>query len=187
MMNVAKHLLVILICWPWSIWALEIVKVDVDKRDGIYYIVYRAVVEVPADQLLAAVYDYQDYASLSPIVKGVELIQLKGGISRLSVTLRPCVIGVCRKVTKVSDVITKPDGQIEFLGVDGAGDFKSSRELIRVELYYESKERALFSYRAQLNPSFFVPPIIGRWIVSRQVRRELGNTLNTLEKRYLER
>lgn len=64
--------------------------------------------------------------------------------------------------------------------VPGHGDFASGWELWQIVA--EGKNRTRLRYEAQLVLAFHMPPLIGPWILERELRRELIGTATRVEK-----
>ncbi|MBT5032656.1 MAG: hypothetical protein HOM55_10220 [Proteobacteria bacterium] len=174
-------LLLVLMCGIQLAHAARIINGDVDRNDGIFNIEYLAEVDVSPEVLASAILNYEDYIQLSPLVEEIRFSQAATDFPQIDIRLRICILYLCRSVNKLTDVIVRSPREFEFRGIDGAGDFEQSREILRVVEIDGNPNRAIFEYSAKLNPNFFVPPFIGSWLVARQVRRELMVTLGRLE------
>ena len=128
--------------------------------------------------------DYSRYIELSPAIIESRVVNPDEAGLRLYLVLRPCVFGFCRKLVKLTDVRWLSDNTVEYLGLPGEGDFDYSRETISVAQHSASAGISTFQYRAELQPGFFIPPLIGPWIISRQIRHELLATLGGIEDSY---
>jgi hypothetical protein len=165
-----------------SAFAAEIISGDVNRKDGIFNVEYTAEVDVSPQVLANAILNYEEYVRLSPLVEDISYSQAATDFPRVDVRLRICILYLCRSVNKLTDVIVRSPREFEFRGIDGEGDFEQSREITRVIDVDGNPNRSIFEYSAKLNPSFFVPPFIGSWIVGRQVTKELMGTLRRLEE-----
>jgi hypothetical protein len=162
----------------------EITHADVVKDGARYRIEIDVRVAVPQAGLLSVLVDYSRYIKLSPAIIESRVVKPEEEGLRLYLVLRPCVFGFCRKLVKLTDVRWLSDNTVEYLGLPGEGDFDYSRETISVEQLSASTGVSTFRYRAELQPGFFVPPLIGTWIISRQIRHELLVTLGGIEDAY---
>jgi hypothetical protein len=162
----------------------EITEDEVVKEGFVYHIRFTARADVPADVLLAVLRDYDHYIELSPVIVEGRVLRSEEDGLRLRLTLRPCVFGLCKNLRKVTDVTWLSEDSVEYLGLSGRGDFESSREIITVGEEPGAPGTASFQYHAELVPRFFVPPLIGTWLISRQIREELLGTLNGVEETH---
>ena len=177
----ALLVLLALVAGIHSAHAARIINGEVDRNNGIFNIEYIAEVDVSPEVLANAILNYEEYINLSPLVEEIKFSQAATDFPQVDIKLRICIVYLCRSVNKLTDVIVRSPREFEFRGIDGAGDFDQSREVLRVIEIDGNPNRAIFEYSANLNPKFFVPPFIGSWLVARQVRRELRVTLSRLE------
>ena len=162
--------------------AARIINGEVDRNNGIFNIEYIAEVDVSPEILANAILDYEEYINLSPLVEEIKFTQAATDFPQIDIKLRICVVYLCRSVNKLTNVIVRSPRDFEFRGIDGAGDFEQSREILKVVEIDGNPNRAIFEYSANIDPKFFVPPFIGSWLIARQVRRELRVTLGRLEE-----
>ena len=87
---------------------------------------------------------------------------------------------LCRKVRKVSTVSINAYGAIVYTTVPAQSDFKRGRE--QVIIMAQSPRRTRVTYNAALEPDFFVPPLIGTWLIKRHVRQNLEESMERVEE-----
>ena len=104
-----------------------------------------------------------------------------GGDAIIDLTLRPCVWLLCRKMHKVSKVSINAYGGIVYTTVPESSDFKRGREQVIVKST-KTPGQTRIKYNASLVPDFFVPPLIGTWLIRRHVRQNLEVSMERLEK-----
>lgn len=162
--------------------AQAVERLDVDHESGTYKVAFDVLISANADRARAVLPDYRQWKHLSPSITESRLIQtFADGRQRVDVRVRSCVIFIfCRSVRQVKDMDTGA-GRISFRTemVPGEGDFSAGWEIW--EILDEPDNRTRLRYRASLVPAFVLPPLLGPWIVKRELRRELLATAANLQ------
>jgi len=161
--------------------AAKIVEVQVEQDSGAYHIYFEILVEAPRDRVYEVLSDYESLDELSPGIVRSELLSGQAGDdAEIDLTLRPCVWKLCRKMRKVSKVSINAYGAIVYTTVPSASDFKRGREQVIIK---ETKTpgQTRITYNASLVPDFFVPPLIGSWLIKRHVRQNLEVSMERVE------
>ncbi|MDH3639481.1 MAG: hypothetical protein OES09_13630 [Gammaproteobacteria bacterium] len=95
--------------------------------------------------------------------------------------LRPCVwVVFCKNLRKVS-VVYEDGSEIVYHADPSVSDFLEARERLLVEDDSTRPSSTLLTYRARLIPKFVVPPLIGPWLIKRQIMRDLRITSGRVE------
>lgn len=166
------------------------------ERDGDEYLVEFLVrLNAPVERVRALTDDYARFPTLSPtILESEVLARREDGSVRLKVVLRPCVLMFCKRIAKTSEAARMPGGEVRYVADARESDFYAALEWLWVlpdgrpagrtagrgdnpEAAGEGLARepsTLVRYRAHLMPRFFVPPLIGPWLVRRQILHELS-------------
>jgi hypothetical protein len=163
--------------------APSVERLEVQHEDGIYSVEFDVLIPVSVAGARAVLPDYRRWQNLSASITDSRLVDtLADGRQRVSVSLRSCVVFIfCRTVRQVKDMDTGA-GRASFRTemVAGQGDFASGSEMWEI---LEAPDRGTrLRYRATLVPAFALPPLLGPWIVKRELRRELLGTAASLER-----
>lgn len=171
--------------------AAETVYAAVEREGDAYLVEFRVRLDAPADRVRAITADYERFPALSPTILESEVLERRGdGSLRIRVVLRPCVLVFCKRITKVSDAERMKGGEIRYVADSRASDFYAAIEWLWVQPdeprpaggSLPPRETTLVRYRAHLMPRFFVPPVIGPWLVRRQILQELAVVSERLER-----
>lgn len=161
--------------------AYTVEHAEVHHRQGDYSISFAVRLEAGAEQVRALITDYDHLDRLSPAIVASKLIEtLPDGARRVRVDMHACVLKLlCRNLLRIEDTRIDTNGDIVTVGVDGQGDFLRTAGRWRIvtdgpgsHLYYESA----------LTPRFFVPPLVGPYLIRRALLRELEATAARLEQ-----
>jgi hypothetical protein len=158
----------------------QLEDVTVSKSDAGLRLVFDAVVDAPERRVFEVLSDYTRFGRMNPAIVSMSVAAAPDGHgARVRSVLKSCVWFFCRTVVTVEDV-TAPDARtIVARVVPGEGDFESgssrwrlTAEGGRTRLHYESTRVA----------SFWIPPLIGPWVIERTLREQLEVSLRALEQ-----
>ena len=163
--------------------AQSVERLDVEHDGGVFTVAFDVLITGRAGRARAVLPDYRQWQHLSTSITESRLIgSLPDGRQRIGVSLRSCIVRIfCRTVRQVKDMETGT-GRVSFRTemVPGEGDFASGWEVW--DILDEADSRTRLKYRASLVPAFALPPLLGPWIVKRELRRELLATAANLQR-----
>lgn len=130
---------------------------------------------------------FSDFANLPAINDAVEEVVFMdagaAGVTRLFTRVRVCVAWFCRRLRQVQDIV-RDDG-------DGALGLKATvlpqlsnlkYGLARWSMRECALRQACLHFTAELEPAFWVPPLIGPWLIQRKMRSEAIQTSQGIER-----
>ena len=138
------------------------------------------VVDAPRSAVVTAFSSFEDLAKLNPAIIESSAEPLPDGAQRVAMTLRDCVAMFCRTVTLVEDVSIDPDGTIRSTVAPNEGDFRRGDAVWRFEAQGSVTR---ISYRGELEPDFWLPPIFGRKAMQSVLQRQISASIEALEAR----
>lgn len=159
--------------------ALDLDKVQVSvTRTGRYHIAAQFVVVAPAERVLRALTDYPHLNEVNSAVMSSVVMSSVGGTSRVHVTIRNCIALFCKTFTMVEDV--KITGNVVSATiVPHKGDFRSGQASWQVE---SSERGTRVGYKAVLEPDFWMPPLIGPYLIAHSLRKQVLISAEHLER-----
>jgi hypothetical protein len=170
-------LLLLLVTAPCG--AATILSTAVTENEGRYHVAFDVRIDADVGKVRAILTDLERSDELSDTVIEHKLIETRAdGSQRVRFTLHSCVLFFCRDLRKTTDVRGETNGDIVFVTVPGDSDFRTGRESWHIEV---EGTGARLQYRADLEPSFYVPPLIGPWLVKMRIRNELETTAKRIE------
>lgn len=122
--------------------------------------------------------DYTHLDRLSATVVDSRVLARNAQRTRIAITLRACVLWMCRTINQVEDVRATTNGEIEANAIPALSDFNYLRERWRI-LPDDGGTRV--RYEAAMVPKFFVPPLVGPWLMKIRMRDELRASAQRLE------
>jgi len=156
------------------------VTVNEIARDGDRYdVTFDVRIAAPMDQLQYYLTDYANYSHYFHSIRESTLLDgAPAAAQRVRLRLEACVWFFCRSLTFVKDVTVATNGEIRARIEPALSDFKEATEHWRVT---PIGNETRLQYRAALVPDFFVPPLIGPWLLKRQINASLISGAEKLE------
>lgn len=188
---------------PYFATAAETIYAVVERDGDDYLVEFLVRLNAPLERVRAITDDYARFPTLSPTILESEVLDRgSDGALRIRVVLRPCVMVFCKRITKTSKAERMAGGGIRYVADARASDFNAAIEWLWIEPdeqrgpergadrraspgaaagFLPPGEATLIRYRAHLMPRFFVPPLIGPWLVRRQILHELSVVAEKIE------
>ena len=160
--------------------AAQVERITVTHHDDSFKIMFDAVVDAPARQVYEVLADYARLGKLSPVITAISVdVAPSGRAQRVRSVIKTCVWFFCRQIVQVEDVMEPDANTIIAHIVPGAGDFESGSFIWRVT---NDGPRTRLHYEATRVAAFWIPPLIGPWVIRRTVREELESSIVMLER-----
>jgi len=157
-------------------WAQTPVRILVSAEHGQYRMSLRLVLKAPIARVYAILRDYGAIKRLNPSVQKSEVIKRKG-YTLLRLSLKSCVLFVCFPVTQTESMSTNRPYLLRGTIVPRLSSFRSGFSQWRLK---PEGQDTKVHFVAQLIPSFYIPPILGTWILKRKLRDEMKITARHL-------
>jgi hypothetical protein len=91
------------------------------------------------------------------------------------------VLFYCRDITQSQDMVQSPGYLIEATVLPQDSDFRRGRAQWRL---IAEGDTTLMYFRAELVPDFFLPPLIGPWLIRREMVNQITEIVMLIEARY---
>lgn len=179
-MRKRSRLLLLLGCLSAVAGAANIDQLSVRKDGRTILSNAEFVVNAPRAQVVEAFSAFEDLAKLNPAIVASSAEPLPGGGQRVATTLKDCVAMFCRTVVLVEHVSIDPDGTIRATVAPNEGDFRRGAAVWAFEAHGSATR---ISYRGQLEPDFWLPPILGRKALKSVLERQISASIEALETR----
>ncbi|MEO1247851.1 MAG: SRPBCC family protein [Pseudomonadota bacterium] len=162
-----------------SVSASDLRKVDVDRVDGVYTM--HSVVWFDADihSVYSVFLDWDLSEQFSSVVvearnTGSDATGDRGFYTRN----RACVLFYCKSVERQGSVEHEPLRFIRATTDPERSDFHVSDELW---LFEKEGEGTLITYTLEMQPKFWIPPVIGPYVLKRKMRKDGTAALDRIE------
>jgi len=159
--------------------AAELISLDVDHESGIYTVRLTVELDVTAEHVQQVLTNYRQLHSINPSITESHTLPSPGnGIVRVFTRMENCVLFFCVGFSRVEDISRSASGDLIAVIVPEQSDFEAGTALWQIT---ERGEHTLLVYEASMQPGFFIPPVIGSYIVKNKIRNELLTSINRIE------
>ena len=172
-------LLAIGVLTPAIVSAATIEHLETAHADNRYTLTFEVVLDAERDRIWRIMTDYEHLSRVSDMIVSSRVLETKDpNRHRVDVRFHACVLIFCKSMKKVVDIESRPQDDIVVIGVPALSDFSYS-----VEHWQVSAEgaRTRLRYSAEMVPDFFIPPVIGPWLVKSFLESEIRATAIKVE------
>lgn len=171
---------VIQICVVYKVYAGEIKTATVQSEYGIYSISFEAKLAASQADVFRIVTDYNRLSRLNDMIEVSSLLTQPGHLpAKRQIIMHTCILFYCRQITLVETVNEYNMDTILAMIVPAESDFEfgdSHWQVISLGLHSTQ-----LSLSSKLRPKFWVPPVIGPWLIKKKMIRELSVMVDRLE------
>jgi hypothetical protein len=173
-------LFALLLFIPAATTAGEILASSVTHADGRYGLAITARINAPVDAVMRAITDYSNLAAINPDIEVSELLETTpAGVSTVRTVVNVCILVFCKRVQQLQHVTYPRADTIEAVIVPGGSDFRSG--FARWRLASISALTTELEFNQTFEPDFWVPPLIGPWLIRRKLVGEVAETVMYIE------
>lgn len=153
---------------------------DVRYNDGVYSVEMDMEIEADIGAVRAIITDYADIHRVSNLLTGSSLMDApeEGGIRR-RLAAKICILFFCFKSEIVEDVEEVGRDTVLTTVVPEMSDFLSGNS--RWNIRSLDEEHSLLRFHYDMEPDFWIPPVIGPLLIKRKLLREAEDTIEMIE------
>lgn len=165
--------------------AAEVVSVDVKRKRRQYFVESETFVDAPVEQVYEVLLDYEHYTRLSSTFKESGYLERnEDGSGVVFTKTRGCILFMCRTMTRVERLTTVPYQEIALTVIPEQSNLSSGSAEWR---FLSEPTGTRLLYRADMEPEFWIPPIIGPLAIKYWLRNGGENTVRRVERAALQR
>ena len=168
-------------CLICNVYAGTIRHASVEYSAGVYSVEFDALVTAEQPAIYALLTDFDHFYRLNNVILESAVInQQSDRVKKYRLLLYSCILFFCRDAELTENV--QENGKDEIITeVDPAlSDFRSGRS--KWKILPEGIGQTSIEIRKNLEPSFWVPPLIGPWMIKNKLLQELSVMLDRLEQ-----
>ncbi len=158
--------------------ALNIDDLRITKQGRAYQVQMTFGVAASVDQVMAVLTDYGFPDRLDPEVTKREVISRNGGVTRVRTEVRACAVLFCKDVVLTQDITAVADA-IDAHIVPDESDFRSGH--FHWSVLRSDSGGSHINFEVTMEPDFFIPPLIGGYLVRRKLRLKILTAVENLE------
>jgi hypothetical protein len=172
-------LFVSLLWFPCVLQAGEVLASRVTHDGTVYRLSITARVDAPLAVVYQAITDFTNLADINPSIEESQVLKSPAADRhRVRSVIKVCILLFCKRVVQVQDVRLVDGRTLEATMVPGAGDFRAG--LARWKLTADGAATELH-FNEVFEPDFWVPPLIGPWMIEKELVREVVQTARYIE------
>ncbi|HEX7375210.1 MAG TPA: SRPBCC family protein [Steroidobacteraceae bacterium] len=158
--------------------AFDVRSNQVTYADGVFHVVFDAVLHAPPAGIEAVLLDYSRYKYIDPRIRRAELVARESATAlRVRTTIVACAGFFCRSVERVERIERAP-GQLVATVIPALSDMR--RGVARTRWTREA-DGTHVHYEAEFQPDFWVPSLIGHGLALRALRDSTAQLFRNVE------
>jgi len=162
-----------------------VLESSVTYHEGVYSLSIEARIDAPVAMVYRLITDYDHLSDINPAIKYSRVLRTDSPVKhRMRSVTRVCVLFYCREVTQVQDMTQQADYGIDALILPQGSDFRRGRAHWRLKA---SGDATLMHFDAELVPDFYIPPLVGPWLIRREMVGQITEIIRIIEDRYQRR
>ena len=159
--------------------AAELVEVSVERVDDRYVLRSETLFDAARSDLYRVLTDYDQFEKFtSAFTESRNLEPDEQGRPRFYNEMEGCVLLFCVSFERYGHLELEPENYIEAIVDPETSDFRYSVESWKLE---EQGDRVLLTYRFEVEPAFWVPPVIGPYYIRRALRAGAVRAVDRIE------
>ena len=172
------QLLCLTLFLPGVLQAGSVLDSNVSRDGNSYSLSITARVEATPAQVYRSITDFSNLPAINPSIEEGSVLENEGNRRRVRSVIKVCILVFCKRVERVQDVFLIDAHTVVAVIVPGAGDFRAGKARWNISTD-DGATRLLFS--ETFEPDFWVPPVIGPWLIERKLVREVAETAMYIE------
>ena len=178
--RVAVALAVIGICATATVLSATIRTIEVTHDHGVYRLVSDAYIDAPREAIFEVLTDYERFGRISSAYKDYGFLEpAADGVPIIYTTMEGCVLFFCVSMRRVERLETSVPGFIRTDTLPEQSDFKSS---VSEWTLTSEADGTKMTYSLMMEPDFWIPPLIGPWLLQQRLERGGNGAVNRIER-----
>jgi len=153
-------------------------NISVSENDGVYSIYITADINAAEDYVKYVLTDYVHVYRLSDSVIESKVLSSDDKAAVVQSRVLCCIPVFCKEVIRVDEIRELESGQLQAVILPAQSDFKSGKAIWEIEA---NGDKTRLTYRAYIEPDFFIPPVLGTSMVIDNMRNEFDATFHRIE------
>jgi hypothetical protein len=165
---------------PPSLSAAEVVNMAISDKENVYQLALEVILNAPSDDVHYVITDYVHIYRIDPsIVESDIMGKPDASVTRVRTLINDCVLSFCRQILRVEDVREVGNDDIYSVIVPQLSNVRSGTEHWQIR---PIGDKTRINYNLTFAPGFFVPPLVGNYIVEKKLQEEALICFNNIER-----
>lgn len=154
-------------------------EIAVERIDERYHMSSEAWFAAGREEVYRVLTDYDLFVQFSSaFVETRNVPRDDSGRPRFFTRMQGCILFFCKTVVRQGHLLLKPHSEIVAVAAPERSDFSYSRERWRLE---PSGNGTLLHYDFEMEPAFWVPPVIGPFVIKRKLKADGAEAIDRIE------
>jgi len=166
---------------PFVLCAGEVVESSVALDAGIYSVDVLVRIEAPLEVVFQAITDYDRLTDINASILESYIVETQEADRyRVFTRVKFCVLFFCKQVRQVQDMVEYRPARVKATILPELSDFESgsaSWDLVVAD------DVTYMQFSTEVDPSFWVPPLIGTWLIRREMIKQVLETAMYIEQK----
>lgn len=160
-------------------WSADLRDIAVEYEDSRYHLESEVWLAAPPEEVWRVLTDYDLFVRFtSAFVETYDVPPDDKGRPRFYTRMEGCMLLFCKSLVRQGYLLLEPREEIVAVAVPSESDFRYCRERWRL---VEERGGTLLLYDFEMEPDFWVPPVIGPWIIKRTLREDGIDVIDRIE------
>jgi len=161
-------------------WSATIRSIDVTRAHGLYTLDAETFLDASPEDIYDVLLDYEHFNRISIFYKEHGYLEPdEDGTPVIFTRMEGCLLFYCKSMRRVERLETEWPGHIRTVTLPDRSDFKYSTS----EWWLDAEEAGTrMRYRLEMEPDFWVPPVIGPWYLKRTLERGGLRAIQRIER-----
>jgi len=159
----------------------EVVESSVALDSGIYSVDVLVRIEAPLEVVFQAITDYDRLTEINASIVESHIVETQGADRyRVFTRVKFCVLFFCKQIRQVQDMVEYGPALVKATILPESSDFESgyaSWDLVVAD------NVTYMQFSTEVDPSFWVPPLIGTWLIRREMIQQVLETAMYIEQK----
>ena len=161
----------------------EVIHSYVDHDQGHYLLNLEMRITAPLQNVYAVLLDFNAITELNDSIKVSQLLKQQQNQYTVLLESRGCVWFFCRNIKQIQVVTEMGNGYLQSITDPTQSDMASGKVLWHVRPDPQDDKQTLITYSADFEPDFFVPPLLGPWLMKKRLLKEGLKTVDGIERK----
>jgi hypothetical protein len=160
-------------------WSATLRTLDVSRDSGLYSLEAETFIDAGPDAIFEVLLDYERFGRISSVYKEYGYLEpAPDGTPIVYTRMEGCLWKFCKSMRRVEKLHYGPD-YIRTVTLPEQSDFKYSTSEWTIE---PEADGTRMTYRLEMVPDFWVPPVIGPYLLKRTLARGGVRAINRIER-----
>lgn len=168
--------------WAASAGAAQVDRVEVERKGGRFRVEMHTRLSVPPQAAYDVFSRFEDLPRINPSVRRASILGQEGADTRVETRLRVCIAFFCPKFTMTQDMRGGAEGDTFTLRAAVVPERSDFRYGLGTWTFAPCGDGTRLSFVSELEPGFWIPRLIGTWLMKGEMRHQAVRTSEGIER-----